>query len=242
MVVQMYEFKLKREAFGRYYLSAPRDEHIVRTAWGLLGAAKEMPVTIDSAGFPDAKINDMCVAFSFGTGIFCFTPGLDAGAQREPENADDYMYLKECFLPMVTTDAIRKTYSEDETALVDVKALWGGTWMGHAVPSFVDFAALGTDGMREKIKAGREKNGDCEGFYDALDIVMDAIDILGERFCVLAEEKSKQAEGKEKDRLIRLSRAMEHCPKKPARDFFEAVAVFVMVFSFDGLDSPGHFD
>lgn len=136
-----------------------------------------------------------------------------------------------------------RAITEEARPLCDGKALWGGGWGGHSNPNFGRIVALGTDGMREYIKACAEKNPSVPEFYRGCSMFLDALDIFGERFHALAEEKAAAEQNPERrEKYERAAKYFLHIPKNPARDFEEAVMFFWMVFTFDGPDSPGRLD
>lgn len=237
-------FTIQDEPFARYFLNCRETDLELRTAWGLYGAAKEMPIQIDpETGFPDACVFNMNIGITFGTGIYCNTPGLEIFAERNPgRKAEEYRFLNEKMLPYAVVPRIQDTFTEEEKKLTENKSAWGGTWAGHAVPDLIGIAKDGTDAYREKIAKYAQLNPDKTDFYKAMNVTLDAFDILSKRFSMLAEDMAKNAEGKSKQRLNRTAKCFKNATKKPARDFYEATIVYLMIFTLDGIDSPGHFD
>ena len=239
-----HAFKTAREPFARYYLDCDSDCVSLKVARGLYGAASEMELRIDeSTGLPDCAFNGMNVNFSFGGGISVYGDGLDYLASESPELADDYKYIKDQMNPLRTGALIMNSFTENERALMKSMALWGGTWLGHAVPNFADVAKYGTDSYRKKVEHYRALNPGKDEFYDSVLVTMDTIDMLGKR---LGEAAARQLEAATDETVRRkLARAVEtfRCaPRLPCVDFYGACAVYVMLFTFDGIDSPGHFD
>ena len=141
----------------------------------------------------------------------------------------------------VTDEMIDGARSEEEKAVITARACWGG-WFGHTNPDYGLILNLGTDGLREKAERYRKINAGRDGFYDSMLIALDALDKLAQRYAALASELSTNAYGDEKASLLRIANALGVAPKKPAYDFFSACQAFWLVFSFDGVDSPGRFD
>lgn len=74
-------------------------------------------------------------------------------------------------------------------------------------------------------------------------MTMDALDILGGRIREVAETMLADAEDSDEIRKLTAIRdTFTVAPQKPCHDFVQASIVFVWIFSFDGIDSPGYFD
>lgn len=122
-------------------------------------------------------------------------------------------------------------------------ANWAGVWGGHANPDFGRIVNVGTDGVRKHIAECAPNHPESDYFYRACGYAMDALDILGERFHKLAKDLAKkEKDPKNKARYEKAAKAFEVIPKKPAYDFTSGVLCFWLVFTFDGIDSPGRFD
>lgn len=239
----MHTFKIKTEPFARGYLSTGSDNIFKNTGAGLLLAAKEMELSVNGkTGLPWCAFSNMLSLTNFGVGTVTNVPELRKRAEEEPEFADDYNYIADNMAQFNVGEHIWGNFTKEESDTWHDYAGWGGTWFGHAVPNFVDIARLGTNGMREKVEANRAKNPGKDEFYDGLLLALDAIDVLGERLGKLASDMAANSEGDTARKLSRLAHTFEHCPKEPARDFCDACAVYVTIFTFDGVDSPGHFD
>lgn len=239
----MHNFKITAEPFARGFLGKESDDLYKKTGAGLLMMAREGEAYVDSeTGLPWGGCGNMCSCTKFGSGISTDIGGLRRLAEEHPEDADDYNYIADNMAKYNAGDAIWRLFTEEESNIWHDTAAWGGTWLGHAVPNLIDIARLGTDGMREKVEAMREKNPDKDDFYDGMILALDALDVLGARLGNLAADAAQKSEGDTARKLYRLAHTFEHCPKNPARDFCDACAVYVMVFTFDGIDSPGHFD
>ena len=122
-------------------------------------------------------------------------------------------------------------------------AQWGGGWGGHSNPDYGRIINHGTDYIRTIIAENRKKYPDEAWFYNACSHALDAMDIFGERY---REEALKNVEkcSNDSDRTfyLRMAKAFETVPKKPAYDFTSAMCSFMLVFALDGSDSPGRFD
>ena len=187
---------------------------------------------------------DMYVSFGFGSGVSVDYNGLTKAAEHCPELAEDYLFIRDTMSPHDTGNLLSAAFDPREQNICDSHAIWGGTWVGHAVPQFSDVAKYGTDALREKVEAYRLSNPGKDEFYDAELLLLDAIDVLAERFLALAREMlaSGSLNEIEQAKISRLAEALEAGAKKPTEDFFTACALYVMIFTFDGIDSPGYFD
>lgn len=240
----MHEFKTDLLSFARTMLSCPNEDLSVRTALSMLAAAKDQPLTLDAdLGFCYATQTQV-VGYAYGNGVYCNENGLNALIKEHPEAEDDLIYIRDNIWDYVGGVAIRKYFDKTDDALLDDYILWGGTWCGHAVPNLIDAAKYGTDGIRKKVEKYRAANPGKDDFYDSINTVMDTIDVLGMRFGKLAGDMLKNDDLSEKQRkhLEIIRETFTHAPKEPCRTFPEACIVYVMLFTFDGIDSPGYFD
>ena len=132
---------------------------------------------------------------------------------------------------------------ESTDALDRVGAHWGGGWGGHANPDYGKIVNGGTDAIRMEIAENRDKHPDEAWFYRACSYALDALDMLGTRYREAALGRAEECEN-EKDRafLLRMAKAFETVPKKPAYDFMSAMCAFMLIFALDNNDSPGRFD
>ena len=120
---------------------------------------------------------------------------------------------------------------------------WGGDWGGHSNPDFGRLIEWGTEGIRKRIRECKAANPEAESFYRAAEYAMDAIDILGERFQKLAEKLAAECEEPyDRKRYALAASAFRVIPKKPAYDMTSACHAFWLLFTLDGIDSPGRFD
>ncbi|MBQ7474962.1 MAG: hypothetical protein IJS78_03475 [Clostridia bacterium] len=179
---------------------------------------------------------------------FLFSEGLsfrhdDDFYEDHPEERGRIDAIRNKTLPhrMTSQTLIRTNIYSD---LADAGVLWGGGWGGHSNPDFGRIINLGTDGIREMINKYKAINTeDADWFYRACEYALDAVDILGDRFRALAEEKAAECgDPADKKRYEKAAEAFSVVPRKPAYDFTSACHVFWMIFTFDGIDSPGRFD
>jgi len=239
----MRDFKTKLEPFGRGFVNCESENRDLKIACGILEACRCMDLDIN-------KTTGLCTAqivgasgFLYSESFFCSRTAIERLCAEHPEDAEDLRYIKDKMQPLLEHKDLRADFTPEMNDHIDEGDLWGGTWMGHAVPEFNDVAKYGTDVLRERVEGFRAKNPGKDDFYDSLILVLDAIDILGDRFRAKAEEML--AENNTEDERRRLEKIVEtfsHATRLPARDFAEAVIVFTVVFHLDGVDSPGYFD
>ncbi|MBR6558921.1 MAG: hypothetical protein IKT70_07915 [Clostridia bacterium] len=237
----MYNFKIKREPFGRGFLNCESDNISKKCAAGMVQAAKDMDLKIDTGlGLCYAKIDLGAHYDHDGLGIW--ERLFDNLIKEYPEEREDLLYIKENFGDWVDRQKVW-TPSPEQLANRKEGYMWSGGVGGHANPDHADVCHFGTDALREKIEKYRALNPGKDDFYDACSMSMDALDILGERYREMALEMLKDETDPDiKSRLRKIADTFNHAPKAPCRDFAEAVIVFTLVFDFDGQDSPGWFD
>lgn len=236
----MYNFKITDEPFARGYLSIDSDNRYARAGAGYREMAKTMPLSIDRNGLPDCRIRDMAVGTHYDCGQWVNDGELRAKAEANPELAEDYLYIIE----KIGGDNRRffSNLAPIERDILDSSSAWGGTWGGHSVPDLIDIARYGTDALREKVQHYKAINLDVAEFYDGLLGLLDAIETIGDRLRAIAEDEMEGADDDRRRKLARVADTFVNCPRKPATTFPEAVILYVMMFTLDGIDSPGHFD
>ncbi|MBE6714264.1 MAG: hypothetical protein E7575_03125 [Ruminococcaceae bacterium] len=239
----MYRFRIKDEPFAVGYLSAESESKYVRTGAGYMEAVKAVSIRFDKeTGFPVLDFGDMACNSSWSSGQSPNIGLLHRKAEQFPDLSEDYLYIAQQ-MKELELGCHWSEFTENEWDITVTNSGWGGTWGGHAVPELCDFARLGTDGIRDKIKIFSENNLEKQDFYKGLYLTLDAIDLLGERVLTKARSLYATAENeKEKKKLKRIINTFGKCPKSPADTFDEAVCVYVLIFLLDGVDSPGHFD
>ncbi|MBR6773020.1 MAG: hypothetical protein IKM29_06520 [Clostridia bacterium] len=234
----MYGFKVKDEPFAVGYINTEGDIY-EKTGAGLVEYAKNVGISFDrETGFPDFDIWSIACRSTWQEGQIPNFGLLKQKAAERPEYADDYGYIAEK-MQVLADNAIASQFSEHERDINESASGWGGTWGGHAVPNLIDFARLGLPGIRAKVLAARDRNGEKDGFYAGLTATLDAVGILCKRIYDAAKAEYEKTGNR---KLLKIVRTFENCPEAPAKTFEEAVCVYQMIFNFDGVDSPGHFD
>ena len=236
------------EPFAVGYLNAEHNDSEYRIACGMRERMEKMPIYIREdqvfAGFYD-KFEDIGVRYIYGNALVVDQEKLKDRIQRFPEAAPELQQILEEMAPLATNAVVHRNETAEEKTFSEMRVSWGGAhwnWQGHGNPDFGLIPRIGTDGVREKISIYREKNPEKSLFYDSLLIALEGLDIWAERYRLLALEMAETASDSDKTRLMRMAKALETVPKKPARDLFEAFQSFWLVFCMDGVDSPGRFD
>ena len=239
----MNRFTITDEPFARGYLESLSESKYIRTGEAFVRAAKEMELSLfEALGLPDASFKNMAVTYHFSTGESVNEDIIREKVQNAPQFADEYLYIQEQMLPHSPMYLLWNSFTAAERATIDAFGGWGGTWGGHSVPNFIDIAKYGTDALREKVKKYRAENTASADLYDGILLLLNALDILGARFHTLAADAAQKAEPSVQHKLLRLKNTFTRCPKQPAENFSDACAVYVMLFTLDGIDSPGRFD
>lgn len=225
------------------YFSDETAEHYERVGLALLYAAKHIDI-----GFSDRLLPEAAFVTRHGTSGYTKSEGLWFCEENIIKLAEDHPEHREALLGYVSEINIMKEKAKDlcsdcVNTLNRVGAQWGGDWGGHSNPDYGRIVNHGTDYLRSIIADNRGSHPDQAYFYRSCSYALDALDILGERFCALAKEEAESCENNDdKAFLLRVSKAFETVPKKPAYDFTSAICSFMLIFSLDGNDSPGRFD
>ncbi len=218
-------------------------EHGERVGLALLHAAKNIEIKFSRRLLPET-------AFETKPGSSGYTPseGLWFCNDNIMKLAEEFPEHKETFKRYIVElnifkDKAKRPYSEPAEALDRSGAEWGGGWGGHSNPDYGRIVNYGTDYIRTIISENRDKYPDEAWFYRSCSYALDAIDIFGERYRELALENAEKC-GNTDDKafFLRMAKAFETVPKKPAYDFTSAVCSFMLIFALDGSDSPGRFD
>ena len=225
------------------YFSDETLEHGERVGLALRCAAKHLEI-----GFSRQMLPEVTFAAKYGSSGYSPAEGLRFDTENIRKLAEQFPEHRETFCRYIREIELFKRkaarlYSARSEALDRAGAEWGGSWGGHSNPDYGRIVRCGTEHIRAIIAENRGRHPDEAWFYRACSYAMDAIDILGERFRVLASESAEKCENAdEKALLVRMAKAFETVPKKPAYDFLSAMCSFMLVFSMDGNDSPGRFD
>ncbi|MBQ2826694.1 MAG: hypothetical protein IJF13_05675 [Clostridia bacterium] len=237
----MYDFKTKREPFGRGFLNCESDNLTKKTGAGLLLAAKEAELSIDlELGL---CYRDVPGKSSFNFCGLRLNSGYASLIEKYPEEKEDLEYIEKNYRPYTEAQMAWHHYTDAHKVHLAEDYLWAGGWEGHANPDHADVCHFGTDALLEKIEKYRGKNPGKDDFYDGCAMAIESIAVLGRRYREKAIEMLESETDPENiEKLQKIADTFEHAPMAPCRDFAEAVIVFTLVYHWDGVDSPGWFD
>ena len=218
-------------------------EHGERVGLALLHAAKNVEIGFSRTLLPEVTLaaKHGSSGYSPSEGLWFHTDDMMKLAEEYPEHAQTIeKYIREIRLFQSKS---ARLHAEPTQALERVEAQWGGRWGGHSNPDYGKIVNCGTEHIRAILAENRAKHPDEAWFYRACSYALDAVDIFGERFHALALERAETCgSADDKALFIRMAKAFETVPKKPAYDFLSAMCSFMLIFSMDGSDSPGRFD
>lgn len=235
------------EPFAMGYLNSKHDDVEYKIANGMLEYAKHKKISIDTnrifAGAFD-PFDQVGMRVVSGYGIVTNEENFKKNIEENPEFKDELTDIMNEVLPQGARQRLDSFVPTDYWKLITTDVGFGGgmrNWTsGHTNPNYM--LKEGTKGVREKIEKYRKINKDKSVFYDALNLALDAIDITAERYRALALEMAEKESGKIKDNLLRIADALSNVPMNAPRNLFEAFQSFWLVFTMDGIDSPGRFD
>ena len=225
------------------YFSDETLEHGERVGLALLCAAQNIEIRFSSQLLPETAFDS-----KHDTSGYRPSEGLRFNIENLEKLSDIYPEHKDTFNKYISKLKIfyqkaDRLYCEKTEALNRSGAHWGGGWGGHANPDYGRIVNFGTDYIRNIINENRNKYPDEAWFYRSCSYALDALDIIGERYREKALMLAEECESKDdKAFLLRMAKAFESVPKKPACDFTSAMCSFMLIFALDGNDSPGRFD
>lgn len=218
-------------------------EHGERVGLALLHAAKNLEIRFSRQLLPETSFETKYGSSGYAPseGLWFSDENILKLAEEFPEHKETlHRYIQEI---NIFKNKARMLNCETTDALNHSGAEWGGGWGGHSNPDYGRIINFGTDHIRTIIAANRDNHPDEAWFYRSCSYTLDAIDILGKRYCETALEMAEKCDNKEdKSFYLRMAKAFETVPKKPAYDFTSAMCSFMLVFALDGSDSPGRFD
>ncbi len=234
------------ESFARTFLQYTDQPMALRIALGMKAAAPYLPVTFS----PNCMLPtvgciaaDSAVGHSFGGGILFDETACSAILAKYPQHTGELQELWGCMRTHITQQRVMDSISAADHRLMDAMACWGGTWGGHANISYGKLCRMGTNGIRAEIRACLERNPDAEQFYLACAVAMDALDALGDHIAAIAVDNAKEEPDESRAEEWRhIANAFAVVPRQPASDFYQAIQVYWMLYTLDGVDSPGRFD
>ena len=114
---------------------------------------------------------------------------------------------------------------------------------GHLIPDFKPALAKGITGLLEEIDEKIKRAAPSKrGYYEAMRISLESIVVLADRYADLAREMQPTAAGQRKAALITLEATLRHVPRNPARNLYEAIQSFLLLWQVMCLEqSPNPF-
>ena len=240
----MYNFTVNDEPFATAFINCDANELEKKFAVGMKNYLEKGEIVIDKkTGFPFVDYQGCAFGTAFGGGVFCVDEILQKKISDNPDKEDEYRLMKKKLEEYSFSLRNQMYFSDFDRKFAEGKCGWGGTWAGHAVPDFIDFAKYGTITLRKKVEKFAAGNPSKAEFYDGILILLDGLDVMGKRIHELALNMADEEDNPTyKSKLHRLATTYAHCPQKPAESFAEACIVYSTIFFFDGKDSPGRFD
>jgi formate C-acetyltransferase len=115
----------------------------------------------------------------------------------------------------------------------------GGNGYTHAIVNYGRVLDEGLDSYVERISAGQRNVSDQirSDFYRAMADLIEGIQVWHGRLIETLRQGDRQCENNHK-----LLKALEQVPFRPARNFYEAIVAYNVVFYIDGCDNPGRMD
>ena len=214
-----------------------------RVGLALLHASKNLEIQFSRQLLPDTAFvtESGSSGYSPSDGLWFSDENIMKLAEKYPEHKETLdHYIEEI---NIFRSKARMLNCETTDALNNSGAEWGGGWGGHSNPDYGRIINFGTDHLRTIIAENRDKHPDEAWFYRSCSYTLDALDVFGERYRETATQKAEKCKNADdKAFYLRMAKAFETVPKKPAYDFTSAMCSFMLVFALDGSDSPGRFD
>lgn len=234
------------EPYGATFTYNADKPQNIRMAMASRALAEVCGISIPEGLFLPYTSNDTptsAVGYTFGEGIHIHDGQFEENIANYPELADQLREIEAVMNDNATRAQVTANQGAYEKELASTDACWGGGWAGHSNPDYDRLLKLGTTGIRKMIAHYRTINPGEKDFYDGCSIMLDAIECLGDRFHALALRLAEEATDENiKNEYLETAKRFEIIPRNPATDMRSAVLFFWMVFTFDGVDSPGRLD
>ena len=232
------------DPFSRAFFENEDLELAERVGMAIAEGAKYQDISFGKNILPHAQasLKQGGASFSFADSMNYDFNKVEEMVAKYPEQEEEIREYARKF-DLYYWEAKYKPGTPTGIEMENAHAIWGGGWSGHANPDFGMIVNIGTEGMRKKIEECAENHPESDYMYRGCQYAMDALDTLGDRFRELAEKLAAECEdAADKARYERAAKAFSVIPRKPAYDFESACHGFWMLFTFDGIDSPGRFD
>jgi len=115
----------------------------------------------------------------------------------------------------------------------------GGNGFTHAIVNYGRVLDEGLDSYVERIGTGLRNSSDQVriDFYKAMTDLIEGIRVWHGRLIETLRQSDRQC-----DNNRRLQKALAQVPFRPARNFYEAMVAYNVIFYIDGCDNPGRVD
>ncbi len=240
----MKHFSFEIEPFGRAFIENREKSMEERVGAAMKEAANYLPIDFPAncmlPTVGSAPVNG-AFRYRYGEGIGFDGERFDRLLEEYPEHTKELTAIRDELYPLCFGVRSHRMKDEADLRLKQAMACWGGDWGGHANPDYDRYLHMGTNGIRAYIAECRKKNPGRDGFYDGCRDAMDALDIVGGRIRELAEAHAA-ADTEGQTEWQRIADTFARIPMEPAYDMYSACMMFWMLFTLDGVDSPGRFD
>ncbi|MBE6540978.1 MAG: hypothetical protein E7672_00805 [Ruminococcaceae bacterium] len=237
-------YKLDPYAYT-YYHNSEKPQNI-KMALASREVAKTSIINIDQKNYmcsASARAENSAIYYNYGSGLDSLPDKIKSNCENHPEIADELKKIYDAIEPDLIKNVVPRARDTYENKLERLGACWGGGWAGHSNPDYDRLLHLGTNGIRKLIAQYKQINDDKADFYEGCEIMLDAIDILGDRVRELAlKEAEEAADTGARKEYEAIAKVFEVIPREPAYDMRSAIQLFWLVFTFDGVDSPGRLD
>ena len=215
-----------------------------RVGAGMKEAAKYLPIAFpENCMLPTVGTCPVNGAFQYryGDGIVMDGGSYDRLVNEYPEHADDLAAIRAELHPLCYGERSEHAKTDVDKRLRASMACWGSDWGGHSNPDYDRYLHMGTNGIRALIEECRAKNPCKDGFYNGCRDAMDALDIVGGRIREMAASNAL-TDSERSAEWTRIAETFARVPMEPAYDMYSATMMFWMLFTLDGVDSPGRYD
>lgn len=240
--------EIRRECDGKFGDLTPA----LKTAWTMREIVSRLPISIsDKAIFAGTQDDAFARSYALINPTFevnSFTGYCDPTAVFGDIEANDTFTqeridaLREYEKTLPFTLALNQAYAlagnSTEEAVFFIEQV-----TGHLIPDFKPALAKGVSGLIDEIDARRRNAApEKQSYYEAMKISLESIILLADRYAALAREMQASASGQRKEALIVLETTLKRVPRYPARNLYEAIQSFLLLWQVMCLEqSPNPF-